>query len=81
MSSISTISDLKKCSHGYVNSKPWLFLKTFFFFFDAVVSFINLSYIRTIWDRTVFVVIYSVPKLSFSATYKRKSILALFPFK
>ena len=34
----------KKRSHGYVDTKPQPFQKKFFFFFDSVVSFINLFY-------------------------------------
>ena len=30
---LTAISDIKKRSHGYMNAKPWLFLKTFSYFF------------------------------------------------
>ena len=43
----------KKRSHGYVNAKPWLFLKKLSCFCDSLLSFINLSYIKAIWDPSV----------------------------
>ena len=58
ISSITAISDLKKRSHGYVNTKPKLIPKKkyfHFFFFDSIAGFINLSYIKTIWDPSLFI--------------------------